>query len=165
MRIRKPLSVIVLAGTIAFGLAQTHAAHQADPDAAAKIESAMTAAPPALSDQAPILDNTVDDAGKFVVLREGSNGSTCFPDIPTSPGNDPACYDATWMDWNHAFLAGEAPSPAVSGLAYVLQGGSDANNTEPMATEPAAGDEWVRSAPHVMHLLPGSWTRTSFDRP
>jgi hypothetical protein len=156
MRLRNTLSMIALTGAIALGAAQAQtAAHQNDPDAAAKIASAMTAAPPAISDQAIILDNAVDDAGKYIVLREGSNGWSCFPDIPASPGNDPQCYDATWMDWNYAFLAGEAPSPAVPGLAYMLQGGSDASNTDPMATEPAAGDEWVSSPPHVMLLLPG----------
>lgn len=156
MRFRKLLSVIVLTGTVALGLAQSQTtAHQDDPDAAAKIASAMTAAPPAISAEATIVDNAVDDAGKYVLLREGSNGWTCFPDIPASPGNDPACYDATWMDWNYAFLSGEAPSPAVPGLAYMLQGGSDASNTDPMATEPAPGEDWVPSAPHVMILMPG----------
>jgi hypothetical protein len=30
----------------------------------------------------------------MVVLREGTNGWTCYTDWPVSPGNDPACYDA-----------------------------------------------------------------------
>jgi len=29
----------------------------------------------------------------------------------------------------------------LSGFAYTLQGGSDASNTDPFATEPAAGEE------------------------
>jgi hypothetical protein len=78
--------------------------HQDDPDAAAKIASAMTAAPPGISDQATIHDNAVDDAGAYIVRREGGNGWSCFPEIPASPGNDPACYDAAWMDWNYSAL-------------------------------------------------------------
>ncbi|MDQ3223940.1 MAG: hypothetical protein M3Q75_10800, partial [Gemmatimonadota bacterium] len=70
-------------------------------------------------------------------------------------GPDPACYDQTWLDWNYAFLAGEEPNPTVARFAYMLQGGSDASNTDPFATEPAAGEEWVNSGPHVMLLLPG----------
>lgn len=164
MRSHTTLSALLLTGTIAIGAAQTHAAaHQDDPDAATKISSALTAAPPAISDEATILDNAVDDAGKYVVLREGSNGWSCFPDIPASPGNDPACYDATWMDWNYAYLAGEAPSPAVPGLAYMLQGGSDPSNTDPMATAPAAGEDWVASAPHVMILLPEKLDQAVFS--
>ena len=31
-------------------------------------------------------------------LREGSNGFTCMPDNPTTPGPDPMCMDAAAMD-------------------------------------------------------------------
>ena len=41
------------------------------------------------------------------------------------------------------------------GLSYMLQVGSDANNTDPFATEPAEGEEWMASAPHVMFIQPG----------
>ena len=51
-----------------------------------------------------------------------------------------------WLDWLYAFVAGEEPTVTVPGLAYMLQGGSDASNTDPFATEPAAGEEWVSIA-------------------
>jgi hypothetical protein len=35
----------------------------------------------------------------------------------------------------------------------MLQGGSDASNTDPFATEPGAG-EWVETGPHVMMVVP-----------
>jgi hypothetical protein len=150
--------------TVASGLIRaTPVAGQDDADAAAKIESAMSAAPSAISADATILDNAMDDAGKFVVLREGSNGWSCFPDIPTSPGNDPQCYDQTWLDWNYAFVTGEDPKPAVPGIAYMLQGGSDASNTDPLAMEPAEGEDWVTSGPHVMLLLPGELDQSVFS--
>lgn len=162
--LQRTLSLTLLTSLAAIGSLQMGAAaHQDDPELAAKIESAMTAAPPAISAEAQILDNAVDDAGKYLVLREGSNGWSCFPDIPASPGNDPACYDATWMDWNYAFLAGEDPEPAVPGLAYMLQGGSDPSNTDPMATEPAPGEDWVASPPHVMLLLPDALDQEAFS--
>lgn len=164
MLLQRTLSLTLLTSLAAIGSLQMGAAaHQDDPELAAKIESAMSAAPPAISAAAQILDNAVDDAGKYLVLREGSNGWSCFPDIPASPGNDPACYDATWMDWNYAFLAGEDPEPAIPGLAYMLQGGSDPSNTDPMATEPAPGEDWVASPPHVMLLLPDALDQDAFS--
>lgn len=158
-----PLAAVVI-GILAVGLARSeHVASQDDMDVAARIDNAMSAAPPAISANATILDNAFDDNGKFVVLREGSNGWSCFPDIPGSPGNDPACYDQTWMDWNNAFVASEEPNVTVAGFAYMLQGGSDASNTDPLATEPAEGEEWVSSPPHIMLLLPGDLDQNAFS--
>ncbi len=166
MRVNRPrIATLLLAlgmGAIAVGLVSSQPAAGQD-DADAKIESAMSAAPSTVSAEAAILDNEVDDAGKFVVLREGSNGWSCFPDIPASPGNDPACYDQTWQDWNYAFLAGEDPAPAVPGFAYMLQGGSDASNTDSFATEPAEGEDWVNSGPHVMLLMPEELDQSVFS--
>jgi hypothetical protein len=158
------LLVAVVIGTVAFGLARSApVAGQDDADVAAKIENAMSAAPSSISGNATILDNEMDDAGAFVVLREGSNDWSCFPDFPASPGNDPQCLDQTWLDWQYAYFAGEEPNVTVPGLAYMLQGGSDPSNTDPLATEPAAGEEWVSSPPHVMLLLPEELDQTVFS--
>jgi hypothetical protein len=35
------------------------------------------------------------------------------------------------------------------GLVYMLQGGSDASNSDPFATSPQGG-KWVTTGPHVM---------------
>lgn len=163
------LLLVLAASTFAFGLArsaplasQDAASPDAGQDAAAKIENAMSAAPPSIAENATILDNVLDDAGAFVVLREGSNGWYCSPDALGTPGPDPWCYDESWLDWSYAFTAGEEPNTTVLGLSYMLQGGSDASNTDPFATEPAAGDEWMTSAPHVMFILPGEIDQTVF---
>jgi hypothetical protein len=164
------LMMVLLATTVAVGLArsgpvagQDAGSPTASQDSAAKIESAMSAAPSSISGAATILDNEFDDAGMFVVLHEGTNGWSCFPDIPSSPGNDPACYDETWMEWNYAFAAQEEPVVTVLGLAYMLQGGSDASNTDPFATEPAPGEDWVNSPAHVMILVPGEIDLTVYS--
>jgi len=164
------LLLVLLAATIALGLArsapvagQDAGSPVADPDTAAKIENAMSAAPSSIAEAATVLDNELDDAGKFVVLREGSNGWYCFPDVPSTPGNDPSCNDQTWLDWTYAYVANKEPNVTVPGLAYMLQGGTDASNTDPFATEPAAGEEWVTSPPHVMILLPGEIDLTVFS--
>ncbi len=158
------LLVMLLAGTVAFGLARSApVASQDDADVAAMIESAMSAAPSAVSENAAIADYAFDDDGKFVVLREGSNGWTCQPDNPGSPGPDPWCMDQTWLDWTYAFYAGEEPNVTVPGFSYMLGGGSDPSNTDPFATEPAEGEEWVNSGPHVMLLLPGELDQTAIS--
>ncbi len=140
-------------GMLALGLVQAAPAAGQD-DAAAKIDNAMSAAPSSISATAAILDFTMDDAGAFTVLREGSNGWSCFPDDPSTPSNDPMCLDQQWLNWLSALVAGEDPPTTVPGLAYMLQGGTAASNTDPAATAPAAGEEWVTDPPHVMMLMP-----------
>jgi len=115
------LLLVLAAGTFAVGLARSEpVAGQDDADADAKIENAMSAAPAAIADDATILDNALDDAGEFVVLREGGDGWYCFPDVPSTPGNDPSCNDQTWLDWTYAFVAQEEPNVTAPGLAYML---------------------------------------------
>jgi hypothetical protein len=171
------LLLVLVTGTVAFALARSEpvemesihhhmlgtAAHQDDEDVEAKIENAMSAAPPSIAENATILDNELDEDGVFVVLREGSNGWYCFPDLPGTPGNDPSCNDQTFLDWTYALIAGEEPNITVPGLAYMLQGGSDASNTDPLAAEPAEGEEWITTPPHVMILLPGELDPTLFS--
>lgn len=158
------LLVAVVIGPLAFGLARSApVASQDDADVAAKIANAMSAAPSSIAANATINDYEFDDDGAFVVLREGSNGWYCFPDNVASPGNDPFCQDQVWQDWTYAFFAGEEPNVTAPGFAYMLQGGSDASNTDPFATEPAAGEEWVTSPPHVMLLLPEELHQTAFS--
>ena len=45
----------------------------------------------------------------------------------------------------------------------MLQGGSDASNTDPFATEPVAGEDWMASPPHIMVLLPGEIDLTGYS--
>ena len=97
------------------------------------------------------------------MLREGSNGWFCFPDGPSSPGNDPQCLDQTWLDWLYAFMAGDEPTTQVVGFAYMLQGGSDASNTDPFATGPEEGNEWITSPAHVMLIVPGDLDQSVFS--
>ncbi|HVE26221.1 MAG TPA: hypothetical protein VNC22_12490 [Sporichthya sp.] len=116
---------------------------------AAKIKSAMSAAPRSVSGSATILDYPNAD-GKFVTLRAGSNDWTCLPDDPSTPGNDPICADAQVMKWFDAWVAHEKPKLDSDGFAYMLKGASDASNTDPFATEPAPGEDWMSSSAHVM---------------
>jgi hypothetical protein len=162
-RMRNGLMLVLVTGTVAIGLTRaTPVAGQDDADTKAKITSAMSAAPVSISAQATILDYEMDDAGKFVVLQDGSNDWSCFPDDTNTPGTDPMCLDPTWMDWLYAIVAGDNPTTAVAGVAYMLQGGSTPSNTDPLATAPAAGEDWLSDPPHIMLLLPGELDQTAF---
>src|SRR5262245_30182357 len=117
---------------------------------AEKIKSAESAAPSALSK-----DATIMDMPSMKVLRKGTNGWTCMPDGP-SPGVDPMCLDQNGMEWAHAWLMHKDPPKDKMGFGYMLMGGSDASNTDPFATTPKPGVQWVDTRPHVMVLHIGN---------
>jgi sugar lactone lactonase YvrE/ketosteroid isomerase-like protein len=83
----------------------------------------------------------------------------CYPDRLVSPGNDPSCNDAVW---EALFATPEPPAVTRTGISYMLAGGSDESNTDPMATGPAAGEEWISTPPHLMLLTPGGFDADSF---
>ncbi|MFP2769572.1 hypothetical protein [Oceanisphaera sp. KMM 10153] len=120
-----------------------------------KIADAMSAAPPSISANATILDWPADMGGEMAKLREGSNGWTCLPDMPTTSGKDPMCLDPVWMDWAHAWMSKLPLTNKGMGFGYMLQGGSPESNTDPYATEPTASNEWITEpVPHLMILVP-----------
>jgi len=127
-----------------------------------KIANAMSAGPAAITAEATILDWPSDPAGGMVVLREGTNGWTCFTDRPGTPGNDPMCVDQVWGALLNALMLGEEPHVTGPGLAYMLAGGSSASNSDPFATEPAPGEDWMSSPPHVMLVYPDSVDLSQF---
>src|SRR5438046_2780131 len=69
-----------------------------------KIANAMTAAPASVSAKATILDWPAKEGEPPNVLRVGSNGWTCLPDMPDSQGSDPMCVDRAWMKWIEGYL-------------------------------------------------------------
>jgi hypothetical protein len=129
----------------------------------AKIESAMSAAPTAIAKDATIVDYPAKAGQPLVELREGSNGWTCFPDWQATPGNDPQCFDKMWMEWFDAIMTQAEPNITTPGIAYMLQGGSDASSTDPFAMKPAEGEEWLETGPHLMIVVPGKLDTTRFS--
>jgi hypothetical protein len=127
---------------------QTTAAKTSDPGDAQLIASAERAAPLAVARDATIVAAGAD--GKMRTLREGHNGFTCMPDSPATPGPDPMCMDKNAFEWAGAWMAHKPPSAGKVGLMYMLQGGTDASNTDPYATKPAAGNHWIKTGAHVM---------------
>lgn len=128
-----------------------------------RIMSAVSAAPTAISANASIWDYPATPGQQPPILREGSNGWTCFPDNPATPGNDPMCLDKQWLEWMDAWMNQRTPAITGTGVAYMLQGSSEASNTDPFAVEPPAGANWVASPPHIMLLNPQQWDRQVFS--
>ena len=118
------------------------------PSDADLIKSAMHAAPASVAKNATIV--TMEADGKMRTLRKGSNGFTCMPDNPATPGPDPMCMDKNAMDWVHAWAAHTSPTVGKVGFMYMLEGGTDASNTDPYAAKPTAANNWIKTGPHVM---------------
>ena len=67
------------------------------------VASAMSAAPASVAQKAGIV--TMEANGSMRTVREGTNGFTCMPDNPATPGPDPMCMDPNAMAWVHAWVA------------------------------------------------------------
>jgi len=130
--------------------AQMHTSSATMKSQKTKIQSAMSAAPRTIAKNATIVDYPAKEGDQPPVLRKGTNDWTCFPDDHNSPGNDPMCLDKMGMIWFEALMMKTEPKLSAPGLSYMLQGGSDASNADPFATQPPAGAHWVTSPPHLM---------------
>lgn len=156
-----PLALVLALGCQQQPKAQS--ASQAAPQAPAgpapgstewKIQSAMSAAPQSVSGAAEIVDFPADPKAQPPELRKGSNGWTCLPDNPQTPGTDPICIDDVWHAWAVAWSAHQPFHTKLAGLSYMLQGSSDASTTDPFKMQPDAGQAWHNSGPHVMWISP-----------
>ncbi len=115
-----------------------------------KIQNAMSAGPKTISAKATILDWPEKEGGEMVVLRKGTNDWTCLPDDPSSPGNDPSCWDKPSMQFVEAWMGKKEPKLTQPGIGYMLQGGTSASNDDPFLKKPAAGQKWQKEPAHVM---------------
>ncbi len=112
------------------------------------VQSAMAAAPAAVGQSAAIVSMGAD--GKMTTVRAGTNGWSCMPDNPVTPGPDPMCMDANAMEWAMAWIGRKPPPTEQAGVMYMLAGGTDASNTDPYATAPAEGGDWIKTGAHLM---------------
>lgn len=154
------LGLVLAGGAQAQKKPQQEAMKSAPADAAAMIASALSAAPADIASGAAVMVPAAD--GKMTQLRAGTNGWACFPDDPHTPDSDPICVDRVWQEWVAALTAKRPPKIETVGISYMLQGSSDASNTDPFATKPAPGQHWLRSGPHLMMLVPNVHTLDAF---
>jgi hypothetical protein len=130
-----------------------------------KIRNAMSAAPLTVSKDATIVDYPTEAGGEPIVLREGTNGWFCYPDWDVSPVDDPECNDAAFEAWFRALMSGAPEPPELTrpGFAFMLQGGGDPSNTDPMAAPPADFEDWVVTPAHVMVIVPGGFANSTLS--
>src|SRR5258707_5402208 len=124
-----------------------------------KIRNALSAAPASITEQATVIDwpaNPKDLMSHCRVLRQGTNGWTCMPDVPGRPQHDPMCVDETMMKWFMATLAGKKPDIDRVGLSYMLMGEARQGQGATPAKDPSQVKEWFDIGPHIMVVLPDS---------
>lgn len=149
------IKAINILGAILFLVVSVSVQAQMTSEDQEKIESAMSAAPPSISQQATIRDWPANPGEEMPLLREGSNDYTCLPDIPDTPGNDPMCLDAPWMKWAEAWMNKQELTVDRMGFGYMLQGGAGESNTDPYAEGPTEDNEWIEEGvPHLMIIVP-----------
>src|SRR3989440_3926425 len=118
------------------------------------IAGAMKAGPKKVAENATIV--APDPKGGMRTLRKGSNGFTCMPDNPETPGPDPMCWDKNAGAWIDAYLHHQTPPAGKIGFIYMPAGGTDASNTDPDAAKPTASNHWIKTGPHGMIVGAGA---------
>src|SRR5258706_16023421 len=118
-------------------VASVVAQQKGDESKPARIARALSAAPASVASAAKVVDQ--DEDGKEIVLREGTNGFTCFPGHPGAVGDSPICLNAAALQWGKD-MAQHKPKPTSvePGIAYMLAGGRDWSATDPYATSGTA---------------------------
>ena len=72
---------------------------------AAKIQEALSAAPPDIRKDAMVMGWPAAPGGAMTMLRDGTNGWVCMPSTPAPKGalgQDPMCLDKTFSAWGGA---------------------------------------------------------------
>jgi hypothetical protein len=113
-----------------------------------KIARAMRAAPPAITQNATIVD--VDGTA----LRPGTNGWTCMPGL-SATDKSPMCNDAVWVKLMQAVAAKAHFHTDRAGISYMLEGdAAPVSNTDPFDTQQDPKEVWVQEGAHLMVVLP-----------
>jgi hypothetical protein len=113
-----------------------------------KIARALSAAPPKIARAAKIVDR--NENGKETVLREGSNGFTCFPGHPWVVDDIAYCANADALQWEDDWHAHRKPTNKQPGFEYMLAGGTYRSATDPYATSGkpfTEGPHWIILSP------------------
>ena len=138
-----------LLACLAVANAQTKKMESKTESKTTKISRAVSAAPASSAKAAKVVD--MDDKGNEIVLREGTNGFTCYPGHPGVVGGQPYCANEAAVQWEADFAA-HKPKPTNSepGIEYMLQGGTDWSGSDPNASSGTP----IKEPPHWMIMWP-----------
>jgi hypothetical protein len=114
-----------------------------------KINRALASGPSQVTAEATIADFTHDR--QIQVIREGTNGWTCFPGNENQVGNVPMCCDEQGLQWIKDALSGKPkPTNTSPGLIYMLCGANQHSSVSINDhTSPA-----IPIGPHYMIIWP-----------
>jgi hypothetical protein len=127
-----------------------------------KIANALSAGPASITEHAAVIDwpaNPKDGMSHARVLRQGTNGWTCLPDVPGRPQHNPMCVDETMMKWLTATLAGKKPDIDRVGLSYMLLGEARQGQGATPAKDPKEVKEWCAPCMRVSPVAVGATRR------
>jgi hypothetical protein len=131
------LTGLLLAGAVSAG------------DKNAMIADAERAGPPSVT------ANATFKAPDGTVLREGSNGYTCYPD---QDAIGPMCNPEEWDKLMGALMSKSDYSPSQFSISYMLHGDNresqGVSNSDPYHPDPASADDFIIEGPHLMILVP-----------
>jgi hypothetical protein len=119
------------------------------------VQNALSAAPEAVASGAMVVNWPATDTSQMDTLRAGTNGWTCVPDDPRSPGNDPGCADDELAKYWDAWMARTPPRLSAMAVGYVLQGMQVVSTTDPFKMAPDSGQAFINVGPSVMIAMPG----------
>lgn len=146
--------ILPLVGCLTFAVTPS-AISDVTQDKNTKIRSALSAAPPSITNHATIADWPSQEGGEMLTIRQGTNGWTCLPDVPSTPDNDPMCLDEPWLAWADAWMNKKPLKNTRMGFGYMLQNNGPDSNTDPYAKGPTSDNEWMmHGVPHLMILVP-----------
>lgn len=117
-------------------------------DGSDAIADALSAAWPGMAKEVTVMD------WEGNVLRQGSNGYTCFPTPQMLSGTAPMCMDGEWMEWADAWANKKDYEADALGISYMLAGDEGASNIDPYAEGPTDDNEWIREGAHLMIVAP-----------
>lgn len=135
------LILTMLAGVLATPLA-------AAGDKDAMIAQAESAGPSSVTAEATI------KAPDGTVLREGSNGFTCYPQ---QDAIGPMCNPPEWDRMIGAMMNKEHFEPQTLAISYMLAGEGTAlgvSNSDPYHPDPVNAHDHVKEGPHLMIIVP-----------
>ena len=131
---------------MSFGLLALALTSMANADQS-EIQSALSAGPASLTKNATVMRWDGE------VLREGTNGWTCLPDMPENGGVDPYCVDEAWLNLIDALMNNTEPSYENIGIGYMLAGDAPVSNIAPGGKK--EDGDWVEGlGAHLMLLVP-----------